>query len=533
MKHTRLVLATVAIAALAASPAAARKRRIQPYLGIDAGVFSDLGNHGGGTTTYAAVSAGASVAVTTPRSELAADVRYRHQFTLSGGGGDFDSVDGIVRGRHLVTPNFQIEGGALASRLQTNIPGGALSPAIGSARQTTQFVSTYLQPTLLGRVENVDLTAAYRFGYTRLGSRNRRAGFAGFDDFDSSTSHTFTASAGQTVRASALPFGWLVSAGHEREDGRFFDARFRQSYLRADVVVPVSQTLAAVGSAGYEKIRSTQADVARDASGVPVRDANGRFVADPAAPRLLAYDQSGFIWDVGVMWRPSDRTQAEARVGRRYGSTTYSGSISHRIADRLSLQLGAFDGVQTFGRQINGALAALPASFTTSGDSFGGGLSGCVFGSPGAAGAGGCTGTLLQAVAGTTYRARGVNLGISYAGGPTTIGLGAGYLARHIYVPLGGGAASGYDDRSLYLTAYLLRRLSARSGVDARLLASWFDSDQALARGGSTVSLSGSYYRALTERVTGTASLGVFSTRVDGFDAAVTGAAEVGARYAF
>ena len=34
----------------------------------------------------------------------------------------------------------------------------------------------------------------------------------------------------------------------------------------------------------------------------------GRFVTNEAAPRQIAYETDGLIWDAGVLWRPSRRT---------------------------------------------------------------------------------------------------------------------------------------------------------------------------------------------------------------------------------
>ena len=99
-------------------------------------------------------------------------------------------------------------------------------------------------------------------------------------------------------------------------------SKFDGKYVRGDVVVPLSPTFAVTGGAGYEKIRASQQDILTDATGQPVITPGGNLVGDPTKPRLLTYDQNGFIWDVGVMWRPSPRTELQVRGGRRYGSMT-------------------------------------------------------------------------------------------------------------------------------------------------------------------------------------------------------------------
>ena len=91
-------------------------------------------------------------------------------------------------------------------------------------------------------------------------------------------------------------------------------------------------------------------------------DSRGRFVTDPASPRRIAYDFDGIFWDAGVIWRPSRRTFLEARVGRRYDSMSYTGSLSYQMGSGSGIQVGVYDSVQTFGQQVNGTLASLPTS---------------------------------------------------------------------------------------------------------------------------------------------------------------------------
>ena len=137
-------------------------------------------------------------------------------------------------------------------------------------------------------------------------SRTRGALLSGqplLDIFDSSISHVATATVG--MGTGTLPFAWTVSGGYEREGARQLDQRFESKFVRGDVTLPVTESIALVGGVGYEDIQASQRDVLRDVNGVPVLDGNGRFQTDPASPRLLAFDSSGFIWDTGVVWRPS------------------------------------------------------------------------------------------------------------------------------------------------------------------------------------------------------------------------------------
>ncbi len=129
-----------------------------------------------------------------------------------------------------------------------------------------------------------------------------------------------------------LPFGWLLSAGYDREDASQLDQRYEGRYYRGDVTLPVSATLALTGGVGYEDIEASQRRALRDANGAPVIDGRGRFVTDPNSPRLLAYDTDGLIYDAGVIWRPNRRTTLEARAGWRYGGEMLVGSLDYRIS---------------------------------------------------------------------------------------------------------------------------------------------------------------------------------------------------------
>src|SRR3546814_12242246 len=117
------------------------------------------------------------------------------------------------------------------------------------------------------------------------------------------------------ARPGDLPFGWQVSGGYEREDASQLDQRYEGKYARADVTMPIGPTVALLGGVGYEDIEIGQRDPLLDADGVPVRDANGRFVTDKSTPRPLTLDTDGLLWDAGVMSRPSSTTDA-TQIGR-------------------------------------------------------------------------------------------------------------------------------------------------------------------------------------------------------------------------
>src|SRR3546814_6021224 len=80
------------------------------------------------------------------------------------------------------------------------------------------------------------------------------------------------------------------------------------------------------------------------------------------------------------MWRPSRRTSLEVHAGRRYGSMSYTAAFSYQPSPRTSFQMAVYDGISSFGRQLNDNLADLSTSFIATRNPFSGDLTGCAFG---------------------------------------------------------------------------------------------------------------------------------------------------------
>src|SRR3712207_4557208 len=99
------------------------------------------------------------------------------------------------------------------------------------------------------------------------------------------------------------------------------------------------------------------------------------------------------MWDVGFIWRPSRRTELQARGGWRYGGESFTASLSHRIDARSSLNAAIYDSVSSFGRLLITDLSGLPVRFQppSNGTLTG---AGCVFGND--PGTGACFGDAFQ-----------------------------------------------------------------------------------------------------------------------------------------
>lgn len=438
MDASRLLTLCLPLSALTAGivlagPASARTS-IRPYLEVGQVVTGDFAK-GGDVLTYSTASAGIDASIAGARSEVQASYRYEHRFgwkrTLEDGG----VHSGLLRARLDVVPDvLSLEAGAVATRARSDFRGDAPAQLLGDVRNVSQVYSVYAGPSFQTSVGDLQATAAYRAGYTRAEGRSRPstqttgAGQPLVDAFDQSLSHMATASMG--MQPGALPVGWQVSVGAALDNGSQLDQRFTEQHGRGDLTLPMTPTVALVGGAGYEKIKTSQRPPKLGSDGLPLVDQKGRFVTDTAAPRQLSYEFEGVYWDAGVLWQPSRRTSLEARAGRRYGSMSYQGSFSWQASQSSGLQAAVYDQVETFGQELTGGLSRLPTSFRSGRNTQSGFSNACTFG--GKAGAvGGCLNNTLGSMNTAAYRSRGVSMLWSETQNRVSMGFGAGYNRRN------------------------------------------------------------------------------------------------------
>ncbi|QTD56450.1 hypothetical protein [Parasphingorhabdus cellanae] len=442
-------------------------------------------------------------------------------------------MSGLARGSVQVVPNvLALEAGGIATRSRVDLRGEAPSNTVGNIDNVTQVYSIYAGPSLSTNIGALDVNANYRVGYTKVESEDTGIlppGQLPIDIFDDSVSHSASASVGMTP--GDLPFGWSAGGGYEREDAGQLDQRFEGKYVSADVTVPVTPTVALVGGVGYEDIEISERDVLRDINGDPVVDGDGRLVTDEASPRLLSYDQDGLIWDAGVLWRPSRRTSLEARIGRRYGSTTYAGSLGYQPNENTSLNVSVYDTVSGFGGLLNDNLASLGTSFSSSRNPLSGELNGCAFGQTSSL----CLNDALQSAASSSFRARGVNAQLAYGYNGWNMGVAAGYSRRRFFASQLGGLAGvdGLVDENYYANLSIGRQLDARSSIDTNVYANLLDSGFAGAPNVLALGANAAYYRQIIPGLTGTAAVGLDSFQQDGFDSELTASALLGLQYEF
>lgn len=554
MKTPYLASAATAVALFGAAPLQA-----QSYQGADSGSAGSAAegvSTGGGRTsidpyieanslaswqispgsdvvTYTQLAAGVDASIAGRNNGGSVSVRYERNFAHQSNGADSDTITGVARGYASIIPRvLTVEAGALASSTRVDAQGRSVINPIVDDTLSTQTYSAYAGPTLQTRAGDVEVNANYRIGYTRVDSPDfiTATGTAA-DLFDESVSHSASVRAG-TRPGQPLPVGLGVGAGYYQEDVSNLDQRVRDAYVRGDVTVPVTPTLAIVAGAGIEDVEVSSRDAVRDAAGNPVIGDNGRVITDEASPRIIAYEASGLIWDVGVVWSPSSRTQLEARFGHRYDSETFYGSFSWRPSSRSSLQIGVYDGIQGFGGRLNNSLAALPTDFTVSRDPVTGELTGCVSSIDGS----GCLDGLLGSLRSSVFRGRGVVGSYSRQIGRMTASIGAGY-DRRTFIGAPGTVlelADGLVDESYYVTAGLSGPVGQRGRFSVNSYANRFESGTAGAEDVTAIGGSASYSEEVIRNLSARAAVAISMLDSDiAPDNFTTASALLGLRYDF
>jgi len=533
MMRAPLLVAGAAGLLLAAPANAGARTSITPYIELGQVLTADLQR--GDVLTYSTAAAGVDAVISTRTVEVQLSYNYQHNFSWDDRYGDDDAHSGLARATVRVAPGVSIEGGALATRARSDIRGAAPAVLVGRQDNVTQLYSAYVGPTVSTHVGPVSLNASYRFGYTKVeapGATGVAPGSPRLDAFDDSKSHLAQASVG-IGSGNGLPVGVTVSGAYERDDGSQLRQRYEGAFGRADVVAPVLPTLAVTAGVGYEKIKVSQKDPLFDAAtGQPVVDANNRFVTDESSPRRIAYETDGLIYDAGLVWKPSLRTTLQARVGKRYGGTTYTGSLGYAATRAIGIQIGVYDSVDTFGRQLRDGIAALPASFIDQRDAFNQQFSGCTFGQSNVA-AGSCLNGVLQSITTASYRARGVDAVLSTRHGPLSFGMGVGYANRKLFAPGGVGyVVYGANDQSYYGQGFVSVTLDRNSGITGNLFLNYYESGLPGAPAVFSTGATASYYRNFG-RIGTTLTAGLYNFSQDGFDDQTSGQAQVGVRYSF
>ncbi|MDN3645279.1 preprotein translocase subunit YajC [Pontixanthobacter aestiaquae] len=543
-RTTALVGALVAIGA--ASPVLAqdsgedeegsrgRAVNVEPYIEVSQIAIAEL-SPGDDVVTYTQIAAGIDASITGRNNGGSVSLRYERNIGYGDDSIDSDTISGVARGYASIIPQvLTVEAGALAAKTRVDGNGASNLASLDDRGTDSQIYSAYAGPTLSTRAGDVEVNANYRIGYTRVEAPDglvTAPGATPIDVFDDSVSQSAKVHLA-TRPGEPLPVGVGVGAGWNQEDISNLDQRFRDVYVRGDVSLPVTPSLALVAGVGYEDVEASSRDAVRDVNGDPVIGVDGRFVTDSSQPRQLAYDVSGLIWDAGVIWRPSNRTSLTANVGRRYDSTSYYGSLSYAPNSRSSLAVSVYDTVSGFGNQLNTALANLPTEFTAGRNPLTGGLGGCVSGQDGA----NCLNGALGSVRSSVFRSRGVAASYSTNIGRLNAGVGAGYDRRRFIATPGSvlAAADGVTDESYYAALFLSGEVGQRGNFSTNAYYNYFNSGFDQAGDVTAIGASAAYNHSISSRLSARAAIAVDSLDSDVSDEDFTAAsALVGLRFGF
>jgi len=519
------------------SGAPVRQRlRIDPYIELNQIVTQEI-TPGDETEVYGGVAAGVEASVQGRRGGGSVSLRYDRVISYGSNTSDGDSLSGVARGYAAVAPGFTVEAGGLAARTRVDAGGGA-TLASGQpidADSEARIYSAYAGPNLSTRVGAADVSANYRFGYSRV--EEPAVGLVDstvtpIDVAQESIVHSANARIGVAPR-TVLPVGVAVGAGAYQEEVSNSDQRVRDFYGRGDLTVPVAPGLAVVGGVGYEYVQVSNRDVVRDGAGDPVVGEDGRFQTDDSGPRRIAFETEGLIWDVGVVWKPSSRTQLEAHYGRRYDSDSYYGTFSWQPSSRTAVNLSVYKGISGFGGAITNSLANLSVGFVASRNALTGDFTGCVTGT-GTDGSADCLGGALSSVRSAVFKNQGVNFAYSTTQGRLTTGIALGYDRRRYYGATGTllAAANGVVDESYYANVSLGGPVGPLAAFTVNGYVSYLQQGSTVSGDALLLGASAAYSRTLFRNLSARAAVSVDTVDSDVLDE-TNASALLGLRYDF
>ncbi len=530
-----LLLGGVASLGVAGSAEAQQRGRVAvtPYIEIGQVLVSDLTNDD--TLTYSSLAAGVDVASTGQRVAGQLSYRYERRFSWDKNVGDDDVQYGLARVSAQLARGLSLEAGGLATRTRSDIRGAAPGVITANDANVSQIYAVYGGPSYATHAGPASIVASYMAGYTKVKVPTYTgipAGSPRLDYYDDS----FGQVAGVAVAVKpgdVAPIGATLSGGWQREDAGQLDARYDSWRVRGDVLAPVSPYVALTAGVGYEKIETSERSPLFTSPGAPALDGAGRYVTDDSSPRRIAYRTDGVYYDAGVVWRPNRRLSAEAHVGKRYGSVSYTGLMTYQASEHVGFAADVYDSVTTFGQQLRTGLSNLPTSFISARDAFTQQYNGCIFSTRGST-PGGCLNDVFQSITTASYRARGVDAVVSATRGRSTWGGGVGYANRKLYDPdtVQGVTLYGIEDQSVYGQLFWNRTLTAVSNIDANVFVNYYEPGVVRNAGVWSYGATTSYGRSFG-RITTSATAGLYAFDLPALDTQWSAQAQVAARYSF
>lgn len=519
----------------ACGPACADRPEFGAFMNMEQVAESQLHGPGEDDVTYTEVSGVVTAQIKNRR--IVASGTYRLSYRIPEMGDTQKSVnqDGLMRLQaNVIDEWLTLETGAIITRSRVDAGGAAPQFNIGNPQNLTQTYSTFIQPNRAHRIGDVGLGLSYRYAYTTNESSQDNVVTVGptNDRFDTSKAQQVTFQAG--MDPGSLPFGWKLSSEYRHENTTNLARHFRSLNVLGEVRVPLGySTVALVASGGYEQTRTSERDALIDPlTGLPVLGKGGRFVVDPASPRVLTYDLSGLVANAGVIWKPSQRTRMEGRIGRRYGDLSITGLVEMRPSERSGLTIIVSDRIESFGQGLsNGLAGTTPAIDVTQVDPSSS-YQDCLFGRAG--GSGQCVGGALGQASANSYRDQSANIVFSRRARMWSFSGGLGYSRRtYIDNPNSPVSLDGVVDQSFFSNITIGRPLTRESGVSFSFAGNLFKNGQVGTPDVMSGSFTTNYYRSFGRGLQMQASVAVDGSKQDGMTADVSGRARLGLQYRF
>ena len=546
----RLGLATLAGAAALSchAPAAARTLKLDPTFDIrQIASYSDADDE---TLTYSEVAVGLNGTVDTRRIKASLTYQYGRKFVESGDANRDDRHSLFARADIDVIDNrLSIDAGAFAALLNRDFRGQVSYSPDQDSPNLVQTYSAYIEPHYHQPIPSVgDLDLTYRVGYYDVSENARSVGGVGGLPGNSSTDTPFDAvsdSVNQTVEArlgnreNRGRFRWDVIGSLTTEDVSRLDQRYRAYNGKVELEYVVRRGIGLIGNVGYEHVRNNEAAVLRDATGLPVLDANNDYQVDPAAPRNSIYSRQGLTYEGGIRLQPTRRTYLNFRAGKQFGRLSLNGDARYEVTPRLVFSARLTEGIDSFGRLLTRDLNGTTVRSVVSNAAVIG-LGGCVFGID--PGSGSCLFNATQSITNATFRNRAVQALAEFRHGRSGATLAVIYSDRKfldsqtLQAPT--TAATTPDitdgsDRSLSVDARFSQELRGRQRFSLGVFANRYEF--ALSQGradyyvGTTGEYSASIGRWLSAQVTLTAAKRYSDAAPDTFNAT----ASAGLRFQF
>lgn len=506
---------------------------ISPY--IEAGqvaTFAFAPTHD--TTTYSVFAAGVDAAIEGRNNQGMVAVRVERRQGWGSAGKDW-AVTGLGRvSSALIQDTLRLDVAGYAGQVRIDGTGASL-PGSGLGGGLVQTYAVYAGPSLETDVGQLKVDAHYRIGYASVGTPATFATPTGTapapDVFDHSTVQDGYLSA-KVRPGDFLPVGLGVSGGYYLENISNLDQQARDMHVRGDVTVPLGDDFALVGGVGYESVKVSSRDSLRDpVTGVPLVGNDGRLQADYTKPRQIALNTEGLIWDAGLTWKPSPRTEAEAFIGSRYGELGGYGRFTYHPTARQSATLLVYNNLSGFGGQMINSLTNLPTQFNVYRDGVTGNISTCASASTG----GTCVGSALGSVRSTVYRGRGFTASYGVDMGHNQVGFGFGYDHRTYIAAAGSALAAlnGKADNYYWASAYYGHIFSPRVSVGNTLDVYYYQSGLGSASDTVTVRLTSGLSYTVNRHLSASAAASIDGVNRQAIADIWGASGRVGMRYTF